>query len=229
MSLSTKGFRLLGALALVFALTALVAACGSDPTPAPTATQAPPPTAAPTEPPAPTPEPTEAPSPTPEPTPTPTTAPAPTATTAPTATATAMPTEVPAPTMTLADLQFTQATVGKDLFDLLSQEETDCIKGAVGEQVYQVIMATPILMAAGDASGAAFLFNCLTPENVIYLGVAFLSAQAGGWSDDSRACIVQVGLEHPRARSSSGSGWTQDRAQSTPPKPLPTTCRSTNA
>ncbi len=101
--------------------------------------------------------------------------------------------------MTLADLQLTQATVGKDLMDLLSEEETSCIQGAVGEQVYNIILATPIMMAAGDASSAAFLFNCLTMENVVHLGVAFLSAQAGGWADDSRACIANVGLEHPGA------------------------------
>ena len=83
---------------------------------------------------------------------------------------------------------------------LLSDEENTCVREAVGDALFGLIQSALIMMmAAGDISQTAPLFNCLTEENVVYLVVAFLDVQAGGWSEESRDCITNVGLDHPDA------------------------------
>ncbi len=134
----------------------------------------------------------------PTPTPTPTATPVPpTATPAPTPTP--MPTPTPESEATMEGFFMTQATTGKDLFDRLSQEENDCLKTQFGEQIYGFMLNTPLLMQGGDPSSAGPLFGCLTTDNAVMFGVAILDAQSGGWSPETRACIVEIGLEHPDA------------------------------
>ncbi len=206
------GALLAGALGLV----AFAAACGgADPTatPAPTATT-PPPTNTPAPTPVPaatTPPPTNTPAPTPAPTattPPPTTAPEPTAaptattpppTAAPEVTAAPEPTAVPEAANSLMDFRITRATTGQDLMDRLTEFESACIEDAVGSGVYQILLAMPLMMAGSDTSAAAPLFHCLTVENAVLLGIVFLDAQAGGWAEESRSCITEVGLVHPDA------------------------------
>ena len=189
-------------LVMALALTALVAltACGSDaepaeaPAPEPVAEPAPEPTAAAT------PEPAEQPAPEPSAEPEPEPAPEPAATEPePTEPSAPEPAEAPQPVGSLEDFVITSATTGQDLLDRLSETETSCIRETMGEGVYQIIRATPLLLAGGDAASAAPLFNCLTVESVVILGLAFNSAQAGGWSAETRRCMIEVGLEHPEA------------------------------
>ena len=203
--------RLAVLLAAASLLILLLAACGSDPeptatlatAPSPTATTAPAtmpePTATPVPPPTQAPEPTATPIP-----PTPTQAPEPTATPAPTPTQAPEPTDEPAPPPAMATLEnfvITAATTGGDMLALISEQEAACIKGAVGDAFYQILQSTPFAMLAGggDIAQAAPLFNCLAEENVIYLSVAFLDLQAGGWDDESRSCITDIALTHPHA------------------------------
>ena len=85
-------------------------------------------------------------------------------------------------TGSLRELLITQSTTGGDMMGLLSEAENDCVRNAIGEALFGLIQAAPIMMmAAGDISQTAPLFNCLNEENVVYLAVAFLDAQAGGW------------------------------------------------
>ena len=184
----------LAVIALTLAITALAAACGGDddPDPTPAATTAPAATAAATPTPTPTPPP-----PTPTPTPTPTPPPA-------TPAATPTPTEAPPlsatqPAEGVAALVITPGTTGKDLMDSVSEAEQACVREAFGDLIYDIILATPILLAASEASAGAPLFGCLEVENVVTLGVKFIAAQAGGWSEDTVSCMVQAGLEHPDA------------------------------
>ncbi|MYB42834.1 MAG: hypothetical protein F4X76_11765 [Chloroflexi bacterium] len=88
---------------------------------------------------------------------------------------------------------------GQDLLDRLSEEENACIKAAFGDAVYEFLRGTPLLSATGsggDSSAAAPLFACLTKENAVLAGAAFLIA-AGGYSDESRVCITDLALRHP--------------------------------
>ncbi len=186
--------------AATLALVLLLAACGSDPEP--TATQAPAPTAAPTSAPDPTtaPEPTAVPEPTATAAPDPTSPPEPTPAPEPTAAPTPEPTPAPQAMMSLENFVITQQTTGGDLMGLLSEAEASCVRAGIGDALYHLILGTPVvLMAAGDISQTAPLFNCLAEENVVYLAVAFLDLQAGGWTEESRRCITEVGLGHPDA------------------------------
>ena len=171
-----------GAVVAALAMLAMGAGCSTDeePEPTPTATQAP---AAAT--PAPS-TPTVLPTPTPTATPSPTPAPA-----------TATPAPTPAPT--LKDFVVTPATTGKDLVDRLSEEERECIRGVFGDFIYAVMQGTPLLAAGSDPAAAAPLFGCLEIESLVRVGIAFIDAAAGGWTAETRECMVAVGLEHPDA------------------------------
>ena len=177
------------------ALLVIAAACTGDDEDDPTPT--PPVPAADT--PEPTPTPTPEPTSTAAPTPPPTEAPPPSAAEAPTP----PPPEAPPPSATqpatsLLDLRITAATTGKDIMDRISEAEQVCIREALGEVIYEIMLATPILLAASsNASAASPLFTCLTPDNVATLGAAFIDAQAGGRSEASRTCIHDLFREHP--------------------------------
>ena len=99
----------------------------------------------------------------------------------------------------LRDLVINPKTVGKQLLDPLSADEVSCIKEAVGQDFYTIIQVTPIAAFGGSVSSATFLFDCLIPESIVLIGIAFLDAQAGGWTEETRQCITDVGLEHPEA------------------------------
>lgn len=139
--------------------------------------------------------PTPAPIPTPEPTATATPVP-PTPTPIP---PTPTPVEEPAARKSLESLQLTPSTLGSDLIDALSEEEVSCIKAAVGDQIFGLMLSSPIMQASANPAAAAPIFGCLTIESIVYFGVAMFDAQAGGWEPESRACIVRLGLEHPEA------------------------------
>ena len=171
------GLRRFGAIALLIAVAGLVAACGSDPTPTPT----------------PTPEPTPVPTATPVPTPTPEPTPVPTATPTP------VPPSTTEPEVSLEDFVVDVSTTGQDLMAVLSEQEVSCIRAAFGDAVFQIMMSTPLLMAGGNAATAAPLFRCLEVESAVYIAFAFVEAQTGGWSADTRGCMIAVGLEHPDA------------------------------
>ena len=172
----------LGAVVAALAMLAIAAGCSSDdePEPTPTATQAP--VVATPAPSTPTATPTVVPTPTPTPAPPP---------------ATATPAPTPAPT--LENFVVTPATTGKDLLDRLSEGERECIKGVFGDFVYSIMEGTPLLAAGGDPAAAAPLFGCLEIESLVRVGIAFIDASAGGWTPETRECMVQVGLERPEA------------------------------
>lgn len=158
----------------------------------------------------------------PESTPTP---PPATATPSP-APATPTPTpEAVQPALSMRDFIVDESTTGQDLLDRLSEEENDCLKAALGEAVYEILRATPLLAATGsggDSSASAPLFACLTEENVVLAGVAFLNAAAGGYSEESRVCIADLALSHPEVIFARlGLEWTGE--QRTAPEETHTT------
>ena len=156
----------------VAALFILVTAC-SDPEPTATPTPVPPtatpvPTATPTPvPPTPTPIPTATPTPVP-PTPIP-----PTATPAP-PTATPAPTAMPA----AADSGGGSAggLTGREIMDMLSEDEVDCIKGRVGEALFTSILDTTITASMANSPAASLIFDCVSEESAAKIGEAL----AGG-------------------------------------------------
>ena len=207
------------AMAIAIAAAALiVSACGGDEEPEPTPTVAAPtaavptqvpPTATPTEVP-PTATPTQVP-PTATPTPVPPTAnadartpdadatptpvpPTPTPTPVP---PTPTPTPFPEPVGSIDDLEITGATRVGDLMAYLSQDEVSCIREAIGAEIFDSIQEFPLGSVPGGAGNLPL--QCLTPDNVIGLNIAFMSAEAGGLSTETRTCIRAVAQENPLA------------------------------
>lgn len=181
------------ALTASIAILVVAAACGSDDAAEPTAIPTTEPTAVPTAVPTPIPTPEPTPVPTPEPTPVPT----------------PEPPEEPTPTaeddadesMSMAaadDFVITPTTLGRDLMETLSEEENTCIREELGDTVYNFLLSTPLLAAAGASTAAAEpLFTCMEKESIVRIGVAFMDAQAGGWTPLTRQCITEIGLENP--------------------------------
>ena len=165
--MKTPWVTLIALLALV-ALTAM--ACGEE-TPEPT----------------PTPVPTVAPTPTPTPTPAPPT---------PTPTAAAA-TQPSAPAMTFDVPEFPPALTGKDLAEaLFSEEEQTCIREAVGEDAYAVLLESNPLSPEAQGS-TTFFGECLSQETAVVLFLAGFQGAAGGQiSADSLNCIGNAALPY---------------------------------
>ena len=100
-------------------------------------------------------------------------------------------------TASIEDLVLTPETTGEELVATLSEEEVSCIKGAVGDTFFQILLGTPIMAAASSGTSGAFFFNCLRLDSIIGLGVAFFDNEAGGWTPETRACVLGVAQQHP--------------------------------
>ena len=85
------------------------------------------------------------------------------------------------------------------MVNLLAEHEVTCIEESLGSGTFQILLNLPLLTAGSDTSAAQPLFDCLSEENAVLLGIVFLDAQAGGWAKESRTCITDVGLLHPDA------------------------------
>lgn len=125
----------------------------------------------------------------------------PTPTPAPTATPTPEPTPTPAvePMGSLEDLFITDTTLGRDVMSRLSMAETDCMRGALGEEVYSAVLSLPMttLMRETAATGAGSFLGCLTDDNVILMGLVLIDATHGRVDAEARACSVEVARANP--------------------------------
>ena len=182
-----------------------IAACAGDPTPLP-ATPTPAPTATLT--PAPAATPTPAPTATPTPAPTATTQVLPTATEAP-------PTEPPAPTVaptqpasppttvplpprvaiSIDELEITDETTLSHVIAALSDDEVLCIRDFIGLGAFDVALSIPLSALPADIGEIPV--ECLSEENAIGLGVAYLSRDAGGLDAETRSCVRNIVTQTP--------------------------------
>ena len=119
--------------------------------------------------------------PTPDPTATPVLTPT------PDPTATPVPTPTPA-MMSLSDID--ETTTGAELIASLSEGEADCLRAAIGDASYEAMQ--DLTLSESAMGFDTFPLQCLEPDNAIDLSIAMMSLQAGGLSDDSRACIKDV-------------------------------------
>ena len=154
-------------MALALAAVFVLATACSDPEPTAIPTPVPP-TATPVPTATPTPVP---PTPTPIP-PTPTPIP-PTATPAP-PTATPAPTAMPAAADSGGDSA--GGLTGREIMDMLSEDEVDCIKGRVGEALFTSILDTTITASMANSPAASLIFDCVSEESAAKIGEAL----AGG-------------------------------------------------
>ena len=89
------------------------------------------------------------------------------------------------------DFVITAETTGQDMMDTLSEGENACIKAALGDAVYQIMLGIPLMMASADPSASAPLFGCLEPENIVVLGVSSMAAQRAEWGPETVACTLK--------------------------------------
>ena len=180
------------------AMVVAMAACGDDPTPLP-ATPAPAVTATPT--PAPTATSVPTPTSTPTPAPTSTTQVPPPATAAPTVAPTqpaTTPTTVPLPprmAISIDELEITDETTLSHVIAALSDDEVLCIRDFIGLGAFDVALSIPLSALPADIGELPV--ECLSEENAIGLGVAYLSRDAGGLDAETRNCIKNVVTQTP--------------------------------
>ena len=99
--------------------------------------------------------------------------------------------------MSMRDFTLNSSTTVKDLFDRLSEEENGCIRETLGEATYKYMLDLQLLAGGGNYAAGAPMFACLATENVVLLGLAFLSVTVGGHTEESLACITDLALDHP--------------------------------
>ena len=137
-----------------------------------------------------TPEPTPTPVPTVAPTPTPTPVP-PTPTPTPAAAA-----EPTAPPVTFTVPEFSPDVTGQDIAELFSEEEQTCIREAIGEDAYAMLLESNPLTPEAQGT-TSFFGECLSPETGVVLFLAgFQSAAGGAISENSLNCIGNAALPH---------------------------------
>ena len=129
----------------------------------------------------------------------PTPTPKPTATSTPEPTATPTPAPPAEPTESLATLFIIDTTLGHEVMNRLSEGERQCIRGALGEEVYGAVLNLPMarLIRETGASGAGSFLGCLTEDNVILMGLVLIDAHAGRVNQDSRDCSIAVARANP--------------------------------
>ena len=98
--------------------------------------------------------------------------PTPTPTPLPTSTPTATPTPEPAPAAPMLLMS--------DIMNMLPAEEVECVKAAVGEDVYNLMLQTPFTadMMTADAA-ASPVATCLSPESQAQVAQAVVAAEGG--------------------------------------------------
>ena len=138
----------------------------------------------------PTPEPTVAQTPTPEPTPTPTPEP-------PTPATGTAGTQTDTTGMTFTVPEFSADVTGKDIVEVMfSEDEQSCIREAIGDDAYAMLLESNPLGPA--AQGTTTIFGeCLSQETSVTLFLAGFQVVAGGAiSDASMTCVGNAVAPH---------------------------------
>ncbi len=116
---------------------------------------------------------------------------------------TASPTEAPTPLVesagSLEDLFLTDATTGSQLMAHISEAERDCLREAIGEELYGAMLDVPIrrLVAEVRSSGAGSFLGCLTDDNVVLMGLVLVDSHHGRTDPEARECSIAVARENP--------------------------------
>ena len=115
----------------------------------------------------------------------------------------------PTPTPTLAplvesegsleDLFIADATTGREVMARISQQERDCLRAAIGEQLYRAMLDLPMRRLVGEvgSSGAGSFLGCLTEDNVVLLGLVLIDSHHGRVDPPARACSITAARENP--------------------------------
>ena len=72
----------------------------------------------------------------------------------------------------------------------LSDDEVRCVQGKIGAEALIVVLDVPLSALPQDVGQIPT--DCLTGENAIGLGVAYLSRDAGGLDAEARGCVSEA-------------------------------------
>ena len=95
----------------------------------------------------------------------------------------------------MADLEITDVTTVGDIMAALSEDEVTCLRDPIGAGTFDATQDIPLPTVRDGAVDLPF--ECLTPENAIGISIAFMSADAGGLSAETRSCVQDVAMEDP--------------------------------
>ena len=123
----------------------------------------------------------------------------PTPTASPTPTATASPTPTAEPAGSLEDLFITDTTTGRDVMQRISEAERDCLRSAIGEQLYGAMLGLPMKSLVGEvgASGAGSFLECLTSDNVVLMGLVLVDSYHERNDPEARTCSIAAARANP--------------------------------
>ena len=102
------------------------------------------------------------------------------------------------PEVNLESLTLTAETTGNDVMDRVSEAEGECLRTEIGGAAYEAFLGGERRTAYGEVGDLDSLFACLTPDNFVVFGIASTAARAGV-TDDTHACLTDLGREHPDA------------------------------
>ena len=86
-----------------------------------------------------------------------------------------------------------ESMTGGDLMAMMSDVEVACVQAAVGDEGFAAMEATPIFILSDSMSMVA---DCFSPELSAMLAIGFLSAEIGGLSAESSACLTNFYAEY---------------------------------
>ncbi len=115
--------------------------------------------------------------------------------TSPEATATAPSSSV---SVTIPDWDLDDESKGRDLIDLLGQEEVSCVEASLGAG-YQPFLRAPLVDQTldGGENGLSSAADCFTKEQRVAASVGMLSVAAGGLSVETRRCVSDALVDNP--------------------------------
>ena len=84
---------------------------------------------------------------------------------------------------------------GEDTVGMLPEEEASCIRGKVGDELFQAFLGATVTDAFAPA--AAPLLDCLTLESKTALFAEFTASRVGGLREEAVACLATVVEDRP--------------------------------
>lgn len=72
---------------------------------------------------------------------------------------------------------------------MFSESERSCISSQVGEATYQGMLSQPLASSITAPGQLDTILNCLEPANAAELAIIGIGAVAGGFADESAACL----------------------------------------
>ena len=91
--------------------------------------------------------------------------------------------------MPMAPTEITLFSPARDVFAMFSEGEQSCISGKVGETTFQGMLSQPLAAVIGVPDQLDMILDSVAPEKAAELAIIGIGAVAGGFTDESAACL----------------------------------------